>query len=315
MMSSTCRIVSANAIDIFIMEEGRGPLVILCHGWPELSYSWRHQMPALAPAGFRVVSPDMRGFGRSSAPTDIDAYSIFDLVGDMVRLTEALDEEHAVIIGHDWGAQVAWHCALFRPDVFKAVAGLSVPFGRRGSGPPLDTLRKQGVGNFYWHYFQTPGVAERELKRDVERSFRDIMFGRGISLLVNPGEGFLSQDPPRKRLPDWLDEKDLAFFVSSFARTGFRGGLNWYRNIDRNWRLTAPWHKARLLQPALFIAGSRDPVITGVIGEKRLNDMDAVMPRLTRKLIIEGAGHWIQQERPTEVNAALLAFLEKVSRP
>jgi pimeloyl-ACP methyl ester carboxylesterase len=313
-MTSTCRTISANAIDIFIVEEGRGPLVILCHGWPELSFSWRHQMPALAAAGFRVVSPDMRGFGRSSAPTDIAVYSIFDLVGDMVRLTEALGEEHAVIIGHDWGAQVAWHCALFRPDVFKAVAGLSVPFGRRGSGPPLDTLRKQGVGDFYWHYFQTPGVAERELERDVERSFREIMFGRGISLLVNPGEGFLGQGPAPKRLPDWLDEKDLAFFVSSFTRTGFRGGLNWYRNIDRNWRLTAPWHKARLLQPALFIAGSHDPVITGVIGEKRLNDMDAVMPRLTRKIIIEDAGHWIQQERPAEVNAALLAFLKKVAR-
>jgi pimeloyl-ACP methyl ester carboxylesterase len=313
-MSSTCRVVPVNAIDMFVTEQGRGPLVILCHGWPELSYSWRHQMPALAAAGFHVVAPDMRGFGRTSAPSDIDAYTILDLVGDMVALTEALGEEHAAIVGHDWGAQLAWHCALFRPDIFTAVAGLSVPPGRRGSAAPLDSLRKQGISNFYWHYFQDPGVAEREFERDIERTFREIMFGRGISLVLKPGESFLGEGPPPGRLPPWLDEKDIAHFVASFTRTGFCGGLNWYRNIDRNWKLTAPWRNAPILQPSLFIAGSRDAVITGPIGEKRLRDMNSVVPHLTKRLILDGAGHWIQQERPSEVNAALTEFLDQHAR-
>ncbi len=153
---SSSRTISANGIDIFLLEQGEGPLVLLCHGWPELSYSWRHQIPAIAAAGFHVVAPDMRGFGRTSAPADINAYSIFDTVGDMVALVAALGEKQAVIIGHDWGAPVAWHAALFRPDVFTAVAGLSVPPPFRGRGRPLDSLRESGITNFYWQYFQTP---------------------------------------------------------------------------------------------------------------------------------------------------------------
>ena len=313
-MSAADRLVPVNAIDMLVAEEGRGPLVILCHGWPELSYSWRHQMPALAAAGFRVAAPDMRGFGRTSAPLDVGAYSILDMVGDMVALVAALGEEQAVIVGHDWGAQVAWHCALFRPDVFTAVAGLSVPPGRRGSGPPLEMLKAQGIGNFYWHYFQEPGIAEREFESDVDRTMREVLFGRGLSLMVDPGRGFLGAPGTPEPLPSWLREEDVARFVEAFARTGFRGGLNWYRNIDRNWQLTAPWQDARILQPALFIAGARDAVIRGPIGEKRLRDMDAVVPRLSKKLIIEGAGHWIQQERPADVNAALLEFLQQLPR-
>jgi pimeloyl-ACP methyl ester carboxylesterase len=156
------RTISANGIEIFLFEQGEGPLVVFCHGWPELAYSWRHQIPAIAAAGFHVVAPDMRGFGRTSAPADIGAYSIFDTVGDIVALVAALGEKRAVIIGHDWGAPVAWHAALFRPDIFSAVAGLSVPPPFRGRGRPLDTLRESGITNFYWQYFQTPGVAEAE---------------------------------------------------------------------------------------------------------------------------------------------------------
>ncbi len=147
---SSSRTISANGIEIFLLEQGEGPLVVLCHGWPELSYSWRHQIAALAAAGFHVVAPDMRGFGRTSAPVDISAYSIFDTVGDMVALVAALGENRAAIVGHDWGAPVAWHAALFRPDIFSAVAGLSVPPPRRGRGRPLDTLRESGITNFYW---------------------------------------------------------------------------------------------------------------------------------------------------------------------
>ena len=157
---SSSRVIKANGIDLFVREAGQGPLVVLCHGWPELSYSWRHQIPALAAAGFHVVAPDMRGYGQSSAPPEVAAYSIFDTVGDVVGLVQALGETKAMVVGHDWGAPVAWHAALFRPDIFTAVAGLSVPPPFRSRGRPLDLLRQSGITNFYWQYFQTPGVAE-----------------------------------------------------------------------------------------------------------------------------------------------------------
>src|SRR6202047_1028522 len=217
------RTISANGIEIFLLEQGEGPLVLFCHGWPELSYSWRHQIPALAAAGFHVVAPDMRGFGRTSAPADIGAYSVFDHVGDMVALVAALGERHA---------------AMFRPDVFSAVAGLSVPPPFRGRARPLDTLRESGITNFYWQYFQTPGVAEREFERDVDLTMRTLL-GRGFSdpsasLFIEDGKGFLGDARPNRPLPDWLGAADLAYFTEAYSKSGFCGGLNWYRNIDRN---------------------------------------------------------------------------------
>ena len=315
----TSRMIAVNGIELSLREAGDGPLVVLCHGWPELSYSWRHQIDALAKAGFRVAAPDMRGFGQSSAPTDIAAYSIFDTVGDMVALVAALGESKAAIVGHDWGAPVAWHAALFRPDLFTAVAGLSVPPPFRGRGRPLEALRANGITNFYWQYFQTPGVAEAELERDVALSLRNLLT-RGFSdppasLFVDADKGFLGDTRADRPLPDWLSETDLAFFVDTYGQTGFRGGLNWYRNIDRNWELTAPWQDAQIHQPSLFIAGAQDSVITGLIGTKRVTELERVLPNLKAKLIIDGAGHWIQQERPTEVNAALVAFLREYAPP
>jgi pimeloyl-ACP methyl ester carboxylesterase len=310
---SSSHIIPANGIELFVREQGQGPLVVLCHGWPELSYSWRHQVPALAEAGFHVVAPDLRGFGRSSAPAEISAYSIFDTVGDMVALVGELGEKQAVIVGHDWGAPVAWHAAMFRPDIFTKVAGLSVPPPFRGRARPLESLRAGGITNFYWQYFQTPGVAEAEFERDVVLTMRKVL-GRGISdpaaLFIEEGEGFLGPLRSDQPLPNWLTEADVAYFAEAYKESGFRGGLNWYRNLDRNWELTAPWQGAQIHQPSLFIAGSKDSVITGLIGAKRIGDMERVLPNLRQKLIIEGAGHWIQQERPDEVNAALIAFLK-----
>jgi pimeloyl-ACP methyl ester carboxylesterase len=312
---SSSRTIAVNGIEMFLLEEGEGPLVMLCHGWPELSYSWRHQIPALAAAGFHVVAPDMRGFGRTSAPAEIEAYSIFHNVGDMVALVAALGETQAVIVGHDWGAPVAWHAAMFRPDIFTKVAGLSVPPPFRGRGRPLETLRAGGITNFYWQYFQPPGAAEAEFEADVALTMCTVLAGRGFSdpsahQFVEEGKGFLAGGSRDQPLPGWLTEADLDTFTKIYTSSGFRGGLNWYRNIDRNWELTAAWQDAQIRQPSLFLAGSRDGVITGLIGAKRVADMERVLPNLKAKIILDGAGHWVQQERPDEVNAALIDFLK-----
>jgi pimeloyl-ACP methyl ester carboxylesterase len=316
----THRTVTANAIDLHIAEAGSGPLVILCHGWPELWYSWRHQLPALAAAGFHAVAPDMRGYGRSAAPEAVDAYTIMHLVGDMVGLVAALGEREAVIVGHDWGAPVAWGSALLRPDIFRAVCAMSVPHRVRRSKPPLQMIREAGLHTYYWIYFQTPGVAEAEFERDVAATMRRLLYsgsgdlpreGRGqLALVLKPGGGFLDNTVDPERLPAWLTEDDLAVMTAEYKRTGFRGGLNWYRNIDRNWELLAPFAGLEIRQPALFIAGTRDAVITGEVARRAVDELPTTVPGLKRSLLIEGAGHWVQQERPDEVNAALIDFLK-----
>jgi pimeloyl-ACP methyl ester carboxylesterase len=192
---------------------------------------------------------------------------------------------------------------------------LSVPPPFRGRGRPLDTLRESGITSFYWQYFQTPGVAEAEFERDVSFTMRTLL-GRGFSdpaasLFIEPGKSFLGDARAIRPLPSWLGDADLAYFSEAYQRSGLRGGLNRYRNIDRNWELTAPWQDAQIHQPSLFIAGSRDSVITGLIGAKRVGDMERVLPNLRKKLIVDGAGHWVQQERADEVNAALIGFLRE----
>ena len=231
----------------------------------------------------------------------------------MVALVSALGETRALIVGHDWGAPVAWHAALLRPDIFPAVCAMSVPHRRRGRAAPLETLKQAGKGDYYWIYFQDR-AAEDEFARDARYTllrlfhigFGDTPREDKMSLYVDRAKGLLG--PPRDvPLPPWLSEADLDVFATEYQRTGFRGGLNWYRNIDRNWELTAPWQDAKIMQPALFIAGSNDAVITGSMGQRALDELESVVPNL-RKIILEGAGHWIQQERPDEVNAALVSF-------
>ena len=309
------RTIPANGIDIHVAEAGDGPLVLMCHGWPELWYSWRHQLAALADAGFHAVAPDMRGFGQTTAPDDAAAYTILHNVGDMVALVAALGETRALIVGHDWGAPVAWHAALMRPDIFPAVVAMSVPHRRRGALPPLDTLRKAGKADYYYLYFQEQ-AAEDEFARDARHTLSRILYiGSGdtprddkMSMYVDRAKGFLGAPRGAVPIPPWLTEADIEVFAAEYTRTGFRGGLNWYRNIDRNWELTAPWQAAKIMQPALFIAGTNDAVITGSMGRRALDEMDGVVPNLQRKILLDGAGHWIQQERPAEVNAALIEF-------
>ena len=308
-MTTTSK-VSVNGIEMAVTVDGSGPLVILCHGWPELSFSWRHQIPALAAAGYRVAAPDMRGFGDTDAPSGVGDYTLFHNVGDMVALVGALGETRAAIVGHDWGAPVAWHAAMFRPDIFPVVAALSVPLSRRARGKPLEALKAAGITWFYWHYFQEPGVAEAEFEADIDRFMRLVTYGRGLDLVLKPGGKFLDGGIIPERMPPWLDDAALAHLTAAYRKSGFRGGLNWYRNIDRNWELTAPWQDAKVTVPALFIAGAKDGVIRGPIGQKSLADLENIVPQLRKKVVLPDAGHWIQQERPQEVNAELLAFLK-----
>ena len=318
------RTIEANGIHIHIAEQGTGPLVLLCHGFPESWYSWRYQLPALAQAGFRAVAPDMRGYGDTDHLSEADRYSLSHLVGDMVALVDALGEGSAVVAGHDWGAPVAWHAALMRPDRFRAVIGLSVPYWPRGSAPPTTLMPRTSDASFYQLYFQTPGVAEAELERDVQLSLRKLLYsasgnapprspsaGAGVAMVPRSG-GLLTHLQNPDILPAWLSEADLEIYAKQFARSGFRGGLNWYRNIDRNWELLAPFAGASVSVPALYIAGDRDVVVSFPGMNEVIADLAHFVPQLRGTLMLEGCGHWTQQERPNEVSAAMIDFLRTV---
>ena len=306
-----------NGIRMRVAEQGRGPLVLFCHGWPESWYSWRHQLAALAAAGYRAVAPDMRGYGGTDAPPQVEQYTMLHLVGDMVDLVKALGEQQAVIVGHDWGAPVAWTSALLRPDLFRAVAGMSVPFTPPGRIDLLSALEAQGVHTFYMQYFQAPGVAEAELERDVQATLRRIYFSgsgdgpeRATFGVLEPGAGVLSNTVDPATLPAWLPPEDIAFYAGEFKRAGFRGGLNWYRNLRRSWELLTPWRGCVIRQPSLFIAGARDNVLKFPASQAQIDAYPRTLPGLRGGHILEGAGHWIQRERAEAVNALLLAFLK-----
>lgn len=315
------RFIQVNGIKMHYAEQGMGPLVVLVHGFPESWYSWRHQLKALSAAGFHVVAPDMRGYGQTEVPPEIASYTIMHLVGDVTGLVESLQEKQAIIVGHDWGATVAWNAALLRPDMFRAVAAMSVPYRPRGAVAPLRALRDAGLYTYYWLYYQEPGVADAEYDRDPRTALRRRMYtlsgdappDRPDPFVLKPGKGALDSTIDPERFPSWLTEADLDYMTANLKRTGFRGGLNWYRNIDRNWELLAPWSAAPIQQPAMFIAGAKDPVIASATGKAPLDAMKITVPNLKRQVIIEGAGHYIQQERPNEVNAALIEFLRNFS--
>ena len=308
------REVSVNGISLHIAEAGEGPLVLLLHGWPESWYSWRHQFAPLAEAGFHVVAPDQRGFGASECPERIDRYSILDMVGDAVGLITALGADDAVVVGHDWGAPVAWHTALLRPDLVRGVAGLSVAPNRRPPTHPLTILGQHFGAGFYQIYFQEPGRAEAELGADPALTFRKILAGKPAHadlppMVVGPDDnGLLDALVEPETLPDWLTEDDIAVMVEQYAKSGWRGGLNLYRNIDRNWELTAAWDDARISQPSLFITGQRD-VVRGFGDPNFLDRLPKQLPGLRGIVDLPDTGHWTQQARPAEVNKALLEFL------
>jgi pimeloyl-ACP methyl ester carboxylesterase len=292
----TERLVDVNGVRLRVLEAGdrSAPVVVLAHGFPELAYSWRHQIPVLADAGYHVLAPDQRGYGGSSVPDAVDAYDIHALTGDLVAL---LDSDvgggaaQAVFIGHDWGAMVVWHTALLHPDRVRAVAGLSVPPIPRARTRPTERWREKFGEDFYMLRFQEPGVADAEMAADVAATMRG-MFAD------------LSPSAP----PGWISDAEFSHYVREFSRTGFTGALNWYRNYDRNWESTPELVDARITVPALFVGGTADP-IGPTMNPARAREV--VAGPYTERWI-EGAGHWVQQERPDDVNRMLLEFLTEV---
>ena len=327
MHKPTHRFIQANGIRIHIAELGSGPLVLLCHGFPETWYSWRHQLRALADGGYHAVAPDMRGFGQTDCPEPIDQYTLLHLVGDMVGLLDALGEDTAVVAGHDWGAPVAWHAALLRPDRFRAVIGLSVPYPYPVSSPvrPTSVMPKTADAVFYQLYFQTPGVPDAEFAHDVRGFIRGNLFtmsADGPMRTRPPGASPAGMVPRAgglrarwnalevpETLPSWCREVDIDVVANDFARTGFTGGLNYYRNIDRNWELLAPFAGAKVMVPALYMVGQYDITLAFEGMRELVKNLTNIVPRLSQTITLSNCGHWTQQEQPEAVNAALLQFL------
>jgi pimeloyl-ACP methyl ester carboxylesterase len=317
--------VEANGIRVHLAVQGEGPVVLLCHGFPESWYSWRHQLSAFAEAGYRAVAPDMRGYGQTEKPSAIDQYTLLHLAGDMVGVLDVLGAETAVIAGHDSGASVAWLAALLRPDRFRGVVGLSVPFIPRGQLDAIRTIPETDDFIFYQHYFQAPGVAEAEFEREIRDTFRSTLYtlsgdvpipesapvAEGVCRVSKNAE-FLAMMVNPPSLPLWISEADIDFYVEQYTTTGFRGGLNWYRNIARNWNLLAPFEGAKITVPALYIAGERDVVlaIQGMGGQ--IANLSKNVPLLRQTMILPGCGHWTQQERPQEVSSAIIEFLRSI---
>ncbi|MCW0213416.1 MAG: alpha/beta hydrolase [Pseudonocardia sp.] len=311
------RIAGVNGVDLRVVEAGDGPPVILAHGFPELAYSWRHQIPVLAEAGYHVIAPDQRGYGGSSRPAAIADYDIAHLTGDLIALLDELGEEKAVFVGHDWGAMVVWQLALLHPERVAGVCGMSVPFVPRAQKPPTQIWREKLAGQFFYIlYFQEPGVADAELAKDPRRTMTRVLGSMrtganpgGVPASRDDGRGWVDRFPEPDGLPDWLTQAELDHYVEEFSRTGFTGGINWYRNFDRNWELTPQLAGARISVPSLFVAGTLDPVL-------KMSPPDGQERHLTDhrgSVMIDGAGHWVQQEKPDQVNAALLAFLASVT--
>ncbi|MEZ6001129.1 alpha/beta fold hydrolase [Hyphomonas sp.] len=310
------RRIGTNGIQLNIAEAGDGPLVLLLHGFPESWYSWRHQFAPLAAAGYHVVAPDMRGYGKSDKPEEITAYNQVEVVNDIIGLIPALGYDEAVVIGHDWGAPTAWSTALFHPNKVRAVGGLSVPFMPRSPVQPMPMMREMFKGQFFYQlYFQEPGVAETEFEADLKTNLRKFlcMAGGETDLAALPpkaeDDDLLSGLPDPEQLPAWLTEADLDFYTNEFTNSTMRGPINYYRNHDLTWEMTegAP---TEIHQPAMFVAGTNDGVV--MMAEEAIKMMPHFVKDLRINHMIEGIGHWTQQEAPDAVNTQILAFLKSL---
>jgi pimeloyl-ACP methyl ester carboxylesterase len=312
------QLLSVNGITLSIYSAGPldGPVVWLLHGFPESWYSWRHQIRLLAEAGYRVMVPEMRGYGQTSAPDNVSSYDLMTVCADIQAAMDLLGQRSVAVVGHDWGAPVAWHLALLEPQRVRVIAAMAVPYGGRPKRPAIEIIRSQFADRFnYILYFQQPGVAETELDQDIPRTLRMMMHNTSAAV---PKDLFLQDKPADSSLyqgmrdpgapPAWCASDAFAVYLATFEGRGFRGALNWYRNFERNWERTAPLAERRVEQPALFLLGDKDPV--GTLEAHTLQKMPSWVSDLEQH-IVEDCGHWIQSEQPEQVNRLLLSFLER----
>uniref|UniRef100_A0A5B6ZUJ7 soluble epoxide hydrolase n=1 Tax=Davidia involucrata TaxID=16924 RepID=A0A5B6ZUJ7_DAVIN len=310
------RNISVNGINMHVAEIGEGPAVLFLHGFPELWYSWRHQMLSLSSTGYRAIAPDLRGYGDTDAPPSAASYTVHHIVGDLVGLLDAMGLDKVYLVGHDWGAIIAWYFCLFRPDRIKALVNMSVVFQPRNpSRKPLESLRAVFGDDYYMCRFQEPGEAEEEFARvDTAKLIKSFLSNRDPRPPCVPKErGFASFFEPQTTLPSWLTEEDINYFASKCNQKGFTGGLNYYRALDLNWELTAPWTGARIQVPVKFIVGDQDLTYNspGVKDYIHNGGFKREVPLLQEVVVMEGVAHFINQEKPAEISSHIYDFIQK----
>jgi pimeloyl-ACP methyl ester carboxylesterase len=317
-MKITHRKIKTNAINMHTAEVGAGLPVVFLHGFPELWYSWRHQLPAVAAAGFHAVAPDLRGFGETDAPPEIEDYSMKNRIADIIGLLDALKAKKCVLVGHDWGANLAWACAELHPERVASLVNLSVPYKQRSDEPPSVALTQRSRNRF--SLFQIPGVAEAELEKSPKNSLRRFYYAlsgdappsliKYLYTQTSAPTSVLEGMPDPDKLPPWLTESDLDYYAKEYSRTGFHGALSLYRTMDKDWDELPQIGTTEIKQPTLFMGGKKDPPVT--FG--KFDPMISAVPRLRKIIFMENCGHWIQQERAAEVNEALLDFLRRETK-
>ncbi|KAL5701334.1 hypothetical protein ACHQM5_026680 [Ranunculus cassubicifolius] len=307
------RFVEVNGIRMHVAEKGEGPVVLLIHGFPELWYTWRHQIVSLAARGFKAVAPDLRGYGDTDAPKAIESYTCFHLVGDLIALIDSLSVNQVFVVGHDWGALLAWYLCMFRPDRVKALVNLSVPYPRRNpSVRTVEGFRTRFGDDYYMCRFQEPGEVEAEISQiPVSAFMKNVLTSRrpGPPIVPKGGFGFAIDT----QLPSWLSEDDINYYASKFEQNGFTGPLNYYRNLNRNWELTAPWTGAPVKVPTKFIVGDEDVTYT-TPGMKEYLHSDWFkndVPFLQEMVVLEGVAHFLNQERADEISNHIYEFIKK----
>ncbi|KAK2412075.1 epoxide hydrolase A [Trifolium repens] len=311
--------VTVNGINIHIAEKGKGPLILFIHGFPDLWYSWRHQITYLASLGYCCVAPDLRGYGDTDVPDSPTSYTSLHVVGDMIGLLDviAADQENVFVVGHDWGALIAWYLSLYRPEKIKALVNLSVAFTPRNpKRKPLDTLRAVYGNDYYVSRFQEPGDIEAEFAEiGTERVLKEFLTYRNPGPLYLPkSKGFGHPVDSPIVLPPWLSEEECNYYASRFDKTGFTGALNYYRNIDLNWELNAPWTGTKVKVPVKFIVGDLDLTYNAPGAKDYIHKggLKRDVPLLEDVVVIEGAGHFVHQERADEINKHIYDFFKKL---
>ncbi|XP_058188358.1 uncharacterized protein LOC131305036 [Rhododendron vialii] len=306
--------VFVNGINMHVAEIGDGPPVLFLHGFPDLWYTWRHQMLSLSSRGYRAIAPDMRGYGDTDAPPSAASYTAFHIVGDIVGLLDALGLDRVFLVGHDWGAYMAWYFCLFRPERVRALVNMSVVFHPRSpSRKPIQSLRAAFGDDYYMCRFQEPGEAEEEFSRvDTARLIKYFFLSRTPGPLCVPKEvGFGGSPHTPFDLPSWLSEEDLNYYVTK--QKGFTGGLNYYRALDLNWELTAPWTGSQIKVPVKFIVGDEDMIYTTPGAKQYIHSgaFKKLVPFLEELVVMEGVAHFLSQEKPEEISAHIYDFIQR----